>query len=69
MTDEINRRIPTNKVVPTETSPFSKGDPAAAIRLLRQWREQADAIEDRQTFEALRRALNESRPPDCWILP
>lgn len=69
MSDEINRRIPTNEVAPAKTPPFSAGDPAAAIRLLRQWREQGDEIEDRQTFEALRRALNESRPPDYWVLP
>ena len=38
-----------------------KVDPSALARLLSEWM-QDDATEQRETFEALRRSLDESRP-------
>ncbi len=39
----------------------SKLDPSALARLLEEWM-QGDETEQRQTFEVLRRALDEDRP-------
>jgi hypothetical protein len=37
--------------------------------LLRQWREEGDLEEQRETFEILKRGLNENRPGQRKIFP
>ena len=40
----------------------------AVVKLLEQWMTE-DEIEQRETFEILRRALDERRPADCKLFP
>lgn len=42
--------------------------PPAVVRLLEQWMTE-DEIEQRETFEILRRALDEGRAADCKLFP
>ena len=51
------------------TVPFSKGDPEAARRLLRKWRNEGDEKDQRETLEFLRRALNQGRPKGYGVFP
>lgn len=44
-----------------ESSRAQKADPSALARLLSEWME-GDATEQRETFEVLRRSLDEGRP-------
>jgi hypothetical protein len=44
-----------------ESQRIQKADPSALARLFSEWM-QGDAAEQRETFEALRRSLNEARP-------
>jgi len=45
-----------------------KASPAAVVKLLEQWMAE-DEVEQRETFEILRRALDERRPADCKLFP
>ncbi len=42
--------------------------PSAVVELLEQWMAE-DEAEQRETFEILRRALDEGRPADCKLFP
>ena len=42
--------------------------PSAVVRLLEQWMAE-DEVEQRETFEILRRALDEGRAADCKLFP
>jgi len=42
---------------------------AAAIELLRQWREEGDEEEQRDTFEAIMQGLNEHHSSDRKLFP
>ena len=42
--------------------------PSAVVKLLEQWMTE-DEAEQRETFEILRRALDEGRPADCKLFP
>jgi len=48
--------------------PSGRPDPAALGRLLQEWM-QEDAQEQRETFEFLRRALDEHRPEGYKLFP
>lgn len=49
--------------------PFTKGNPRAAVQLLRGWRENGEEEDHRETLEALRRGINSSRVVGCEVLP
>jgi len=51
-----------------EYLPGSKVDPSALARLLDEWMH-ADAAEQRETFEGLRRFLDEDRPEGYKLFP
>ena len=46
----------------------SQASPSAVVELLEQWMAE-DEVEQRETFEILRRALDEGRPADCKLFP
>jgi hypothetical protein len=48
--------------------PTRKPDPAAVARLLAEWM-RGDEAEQRETFELLRRALDEDRPEGYKLFP
>ena len=52
---------PNGVAVQTEQPVRTRPDPAALARLLDEWMQQ-DEAEQRETFEFLRRALDEDRP-------
>ena len=69
MPDVVEPKLRTTDVERNVAPSFSKGDPVAARRLLREWREQGDENEQRETLEFLRQALNASRPRGCGVVP
>ena len=52
---------PSSAAPQTDQLARNRPDPAALAKLLDEWM-QEDAVEQRETFECLRRALDENRP-------
>jgi len=53
---------------PRPESADAMADPSALARLLDEWM-RGDEVEQRETFEALRRLLDEDRTPGCKLFP
>lgn len=65
--ERLNRSEPPAGPATTAWSP-SVISPAAVNELLERWMTE-DADEHRESFELLRRALDEHRPPECKLFP
>jgi len=61
MPDTTKHQQPYQMPRPRESPCPSKRDPSASARLLDEWMH-GDEPEQRETFEVLRRALDEDRP-------
>ena len=61
MQDAAKHEQPSQIPGPQEREQLRKPDPSALARLLDEWM-QGDEAEQRETFEFIRRALDEDRP-------
>ena len=61
MPDTAKHDQPFETPLPRQSLSASKADPSALARLLDEWMH-GDETEQRETFEVLRRSLNEDRP-------
>jgi hypothetical protein len=66
MPDTSKRDQPPQVLMPQDRQPPQQADPSALGRLFDEWM-QGDEAEQRETFEALRRFLDEDRRAGCKL--